>query len=295
MMATLTLDHLPAEHFCTYVHHDLLAAAPGNPHDHNFHELFWVEANGGIHWINGRPVPLRVGDLVLIRASDTHAFSTGPSGAPLRLVNFAFFAHIWTDLRRRYFGRAPVFFSNPSLAARTYALEEFQLAAIRQAAGLLRSGLRDRLQTESFLLGVLSLLQARGFHLGAGTAPGWLREACAVIGRKPNFAGGMPALARLAGRSPEHVAREFRRHLGRTPTDVINEARMSYAADRLATSEEAIVAIALDCGLENLGHFYRLFHARFGCTPRAYRLRQRAVVYPGARSRRGRKTKLSVE
>jgi AraC family cel operon transcriptional repressor len=84
----------------------------------------------------------------------------------------------------------------------------------------------------------------------------------------------MPALARLAKRSPEHVAREFRRYLNWTPTDVINDARMSYAADRLAASDDKITTIALDCGLENLGHFYRLFQARYGCTPRAYRVRQ---------------------
>jgi AraC family cel operon transcriptional repressor len=189
-------------------------------------------------------------------------------------------------MRARYFNGAPVFFSAPSLAARSYTLDEFQLAAIRQAASLLRSGLRDRLQAEAFLLNVLSLLKADRFNSELKAAPDWLREACTSVGMNRNFAGGMPALARRAGRSPEHIAREFRRHLNRTPTDVINDARMSHAADRLATSDEDIVAIALDCGLENLGHFYRLFHARYGCTPRVYRVRQRAVVSPFRRSKR---------
>jgi AraC family transcriptional regulator, dual regulator of chb operon len=284
MMPTLSLSHLPPDHFCTYVHHDMVDPEPKHLHDHDFHELFWVEESEGIHWINGRPVPLRSGDLVLIRAPDAHAFSTGDKSKLLRIVNFAFHARVWTHIRQRYFDGAPIFFSAPSLAARSYTLDEYQLAAIRQAASLLRSGLRDRLQAESFLLNVLALLKADRFNAGLKAAPSWLREACTEIGADRNFAGGMPALARLAGRSPEHVAREFRRHLNRTPTDVINDARMSYAADRLATSDEEIVTIALDCGLENLGHFYRLFHARYGSTPRLYRLRQRTVV-PLARRR----------
>jgi len=287
-MATLSLSGLPPDHFCTYVHHDLGNREPGEPHDHDFHELFWVEEGEGIHWINGRAVALHNGDLVLVRSTDSHAFSVGKDGSHLRFVNFAFYARTWTHLRQRYFDGAPVFFSAPSLAARCYTLDEFQLAAIRQAASLLRSGLRDRLQAESFLLNVLALLKADRFNAELKTAPTWLREACTSLGLERNFAGGMPGLARRAGRSPEHVAREFRRHLNRTPTDLINDARMSHAADRLATSDEDIVSIALDCGLENLGHFYRLFRTRHGCTPRVYRLRQRAVVSPSSRTRRPR-------
>jgi AraC family cel operon transcriptional repressor len=286
MMATLSLSHLPSDHFCTYVHHDLRNVGQNQPHDHDFHEFFWVEEGEGIHWINGQRFPLRPGDLILVRACDSHAVCAATDAAPLRIVNFAFFARIWTWLRRRYFGDACVFFSVPSLAARSYNLDEYQLAAIRQAASLLRSGLRDRLQTESFLLSALALLKADRFNPESKTAPDWLRKACTAIGVNRNFAGGMPALMRLAQRSPEHIAREFRRHLNRTPTDVINDARMSHAADRLATSNEEIVAIALDCGLENLGHFYRLFRASHGCTPRAYRLRQRAVINPASRRRR---------
>ena len=287
-MHTLSLSHLPSDHFCTYMHHDLDQAEPDEPHDHDFHELFWVEESEGVHLINGRFVPLQSGDLVLIRAPDAHSVFSGKAGRRLRIVNFAFHARVWTHLRQRYFNGAPLFFSAPSLAARSYTLDEYQLASIRQAANLLRSGLRDRLQTESFLLNVLALLKADRFNSELKAAPGWLREVCTAITLNRNFAGGMPALARLAGRSPEHIAREFRRHLNRTPTDVINDARLSHAADRLATTDDDIVTIALDCGLENLGYFYRLFRARHGCTPRAYRLRQRVVVSPSSRSRRHR-------
>ena len=285
-MPTFSLSHLPPGHFCTYVHHEIAETHYRELHDHDFHELFWVEGSEGMHWINGRQIPLRSGDLFLIRAEDTHGLGAGRENASLRIVNFAFFADVWKHVRRRYFRGEPIFFSAPTLGARIYTLDEYQLTAIRQAASLLRSGLRDRLQTESFLLSVLALLKADRFNSESRAAPDWVREACTAMGRRENFAGGIPALTRVAGRSPEHVAREFRRHLHRTPTEVINDARMAYAADRLSTSDSQIVDIALDCGLENIGHFYRLFQARHGCTPRAYRLRQRAVIQPQARSRR---------
>ena len=277
MIPRLSLDHLPPDQFCTYVHHNIVNLPAGGLHTHDFHELFWVEEGPGFHWINGKTLSLRRGDLVLLHASDCHALGAKESVHPLRIINFAFHAKVWDYLRRRYFGGKPLFFSNSSLAARTYQMDEFQLAAIRQAAGWLRSGMRDRLQTETFLLSVLALLQADRFNTKEKAAPAWIREACSAIGQNRNFAGGMPALARLAERSPEHISREFRRYLDRTPTDVINDARTSHAADRLATTDDEILTIALDCGLENLSHFYRVFRSRYNCTPRAYRLRQRSV------------------
>ncbi len=285
-MQTLSLSYLPSHHACTYAHHEISRTERGEDHDHDFHEFFWVESGNGVHWVNGEAIPLRTGDLILVHATDAHNLSSRDERAPLRIVNFAFFAEVWTYVRKRYFNGARVFFSTSSLTNRSYTLDEYQLVAIRQAASRLRSGLRDRLQAESFLLSVLALLRAGHFDLALKTAPTWLREVCREIGAKRNFAGGMPALARLARRSPEHIAREFRRHLNRTPTEVINAARMSYAADRLATSDEEIITIAYDCGLENLGHFYRLFHDHHGCTPRAYRLRQRVVISPSPRGRR---------
>jgi AraC family cel operon transcriptional repressor len=280
MMKVLTLFDLPSDHFCTFAQAIFTNTVLEEPHRHDFHEFFWVEEGEGVHWLNGQPVETRPGDLFLIRAPDVHTFSVHAEGQRQRLVNFAFFTRVWTHVRQRYFKGAPVFFSSPAHASRRYKLDPDQLAAIRLAAGPLRSGLRDRLQTETFLLSVLALLSADRFHAEAKAAPDWIREACTAVGANRNFAGGMPALSRLAGRSPEHIAREFRRHLDCTPTAVINNARMSYAADRLATSDEGIVGIALDCGLENLGHFYRLFRNRYGCTPRIYRLQQRTVAQP---------------
>jgi AraC family cel operon transcriptional repressor len=59
---------------------------------------------------------------------------------------------------------------------------------------------------------------------------------------------------------------------------VVNEARLAWAAARLAESDEPIMDIAYDCGLENLSHFYRLFRRRFGTTPQWHRKKQHEVI-----------------
>jgi AraC family cel operon transcriptional repressor len=278
MMTTLTLADIPEDIYCTYAHGDYVNESPADPHRHDFHEFFWVEEGDGIHWINAQSYPLKVGELILIRASDEHTFSAARKGGRLRIVNFAFFASLWTYVRQRYFDSRKIFFSEPDLPLRSYQLDRFQLTAVRNATSALRSGRRDRLPVEVFLLNVLEILGRMHVQPGATLVPDWIRTACSAISTNRNFASGVPQLAKLAGRSQEHLAREFRRYLNRTPTDFINDARMSYAAEKLATSSDSILSITYDCGLENLGHFYRLFHARFGCTPRAYRLSQRQTL-----------------
>ena len=57
---------------------------------------------------------------------------------------------------------------------------------------------------------------------------------------------------------------------------------VGYAASRLATTGERIIDIALDCGFENLGHFYKVFGRKFSASPRQYRLQQQRIVGPVA-------------
>ncbi|MEI6082685.1 MAG: helix-turn-helix transcriptional regulator [Verrucomicrobiota bacterium] len=82
----------------------------------------------------------------------------------------------------------------------------------------------------------------------------------------------------MAGRSAEHVARVTRDLLHETPSDLVNRVRLQYAARQLALSDAKIMDIALDCGLTNLSHFYRLFRHQFGSTPQAYRQQQRELA-----------------
>lgn len=137
---------------------------------------------------------------------------------------------------------------------------------------------RQRLFIERFLLNLLYWLVADAQPTLPPDAPAWLRRACTEIAKPENFRQGAPVFAPLAGRSPEHVARVTRELLGETPSDYVNRVRMHHAARLLAMTDAKITDIALDCGLTNLSHFYRLFHRQFGLTPQAYWLQQRRAA-----------------
>ncbi len=272
LMRTLTLADLPTGHVCTFAHWQYTHYTD-TPlfHTHDHHELFWVEDGEGIEWINGEKRALGAGLLVLVRAEDTHSFTAARAGAVVRFVNFAFPRQMWRELRERHFGRRAVYFSERDHRRREWRLDPADLERLRAMARDLASGARDALSAESFLAGVVALLANHENRRAAGRLPDWLAGSLARIQEPRHFAGGTPEFARLAGCTPEHLARAVRKHLGRTPTDIVNDARLAYAAQQLCTTERPILDIVADCGLENLGHFYKLFRARFGASPERYR------------------------
>lgn len=109
-------------------------------------------------------------------------------------------------------------------------------------------------------------------------APDWLLAACHEFSRPGNLARGVPQLVDRCGYSREHVARAFRRWLNTTPTAWLNRLRLFHAGQMLAMSEQSILQISQDCGFANLSHFYQLFGAQFGVTPRQYRLAHRRAL-----------------
>ncbi|EIP97473.1 DNA-binding domain-containing protein, AraC-type [Opitutaceae bacterium TAV1] len=262
-------------------------------HTHAFHEVFWGEEGEGVHVINGDRRRLLPGVLVLIRREDSHGFSAAREGEHVRFSNFAFASELWERLHRRHFagsrtgeaGRSEErWFSEKDHRKREFLLDAAQVERLRAMAHDLDAGARDALSAEAFLSGVMALLVNAQHSRQA--LPEWLAVACKRIQEPEHFRGGTAELARLAGRSPEHVAREVQRLLKKTPTDVLNEARMTYAAHELNTTSREIIDIAADCGLENLGHFYKIFRRRFGVTPHRYR--KHAYATPELRLAGGR-------
>ena len=92
-------------------------------------------------------------------------------------------------------------------------------------------------------------------------------------------AEGGAAFVRACGRNEDHVNRVVRRYLECTTTELVNAARMSAAANRLRTSGNDVLSIALESGFSNLSYFYRaVFRAAYGLTPGRYREREHRVV-----------------
>lgn len=241
-------------------------------HFHDFPEVCWITGGEGWHRHPDGRAPLTPGTLLLVRPEDAHGFTAAVPGGVLRLANLAIPAAAWAELVARY-REDPL---DRPWAERTVKLTAPMLAELDRAALDLDRGRVDRLAVEQVLIHVWGAL--RRIEASQPEAPEWLRAACAAMQAPARFRAGTAAFVAAAGHSPEHVARAARRFLGRTPTELVNEARLAHAARLLAEDPRDIAAIAIDCGLAHLGHFYRLFRRQFGVTPAEYRRRQRRIV-----------------
>lgn len=80
-------------------------------------------------------------------------------------------------------------------------------------------------------------------------------------------------LAARAGMSERNFHRAFSEAMRETPADHVLRLRLERAAVWLAYSEFPVIDAAMAGCYDSREAFTRMFHARFGCTPGAFRLR----------------------
>jgi len=263
---------------------------PSNFHDHDFYEIFWVEEGDGVHHINHRKRALREGMVVLVKDSDIHALSAGGEKT-MRIANLAFSKRCWEEVFKRYFPEEKDPMQLPS-SSREFPLRHEDFLAIRRQSQRLNSAARSRAQLDFFLLEILFLRRHSTLsETQHPVVPYWLDTACQGIKKTEHLPQGIESFYRLAGRSPDHVARACRTHLGISPTEIVNAARLEHAAARLSGTDDTILDIADDCGLPNLAHFYKLFAARFGTTPRRYRMQAQLILGRNSPEKKGQRVR----
>lgn len=258
----------------------LSSEPPGIIHDHDFFEMFLITQGQCWHQVNGTRQALQKGHLVFIRPADMHSFqSDGPT--PCHLTNLAMppaqierlFNLYQAELGARFFWSTATLPENYSLTGPVF---DDVLHKLRQ----LETARRSPLALDSCMTLVFSWLS----HNEASqyqNMPAWMRQACTKVQEPVYFRKGAAGFVQAAGRGHEHVCRSAKKYLGQAPSSYVNEIRLNFAARKLSHSDMSIIDISMECGIENLGHFYRLFQRQFGMTPRQYRLlRTREVVQP---------------
>lgn len=273
-MQSLSTFDWPKPYACTYEAYNYNYNASPRVHCQDFHEFFWIENGRGCHLLNGERRLMETGYFALIRADDHHGFSAWGTDDRVSLINFAFPTALWEQVRGAFFPKQLSFFDHESIDQREYQLGIDDRERLRQMGTDLAAGRWNTINAAAYLHGVLALLDNRDREPRPSSAtPEWLTRAARAIEVWPNFVGGVPAFVRIAGRSHEHVSRDCRRLMQTTPRELVNRARLKWASMQLEITHKEIVDIALECGFENLGHFYKLFKAQYGTTPRQYRLK----------------------
>lgn len=243
-------------------------------HSQDFHELFWVQ-NGHIrHHLPDGVASLSEGALVFMRAGDAHALQG--RGSDALVVSLTLHPSLIDALGKRHAIIQGKFFWADT--PQTLHLDTKALIHLNQATMRLENSPLDRFSVEAFLLPLFSELLTPDVP---NDAPDWLLHAMTAANAPKVFREGAAGFVAQAGQSHAHVSRTMKRVTGISPSDFINEKRMTHAARQLTGTSESLQDIATDCGIPNLSHFHKLFRKTYKLTPHAYRRKfQRHVVQP---------------
>jgi AraC-like DNA-binding protein len=248
-------------------------------HRHPEVELVCLERASGRFTVGDQSGSFSTGDIFLLGANLPHIFQVEPStdGSPRS-------THV-IQFREDFVGTD--FFSAPEMtpvcrllrrAQRGLQLRKRMIEPSRKAMQRVHTATGARR-----LIALLELLAdlAEGNHFTPLASPGYDVESEPTDPRMVRILAhihehlteplSVPAVAKIAGLTPNAFCRYFRSRAHRTFTDFVNELRVQEAGRLLRSTEAPVTEIAYACGFGNLAHFYKEFQKRRGTTPRTFR------------------------
>ncbi len=133
----------------------------------------------------------------------------------------------------------------------------------------------SQLQIKASLLQILALLSEYGMMDGSRREENQrvesVKTVLAYIREHYHEKLYVRDLASLSSMNEQYFCRFFKKAVGKSPIDYINDVRLTRVIHLLETSEMPVTQICLECGFNNIGNFQRLFRRKTGTTPLQYR------------------------
>ncbi|MEV4261104.1 AraC family transcriptional regulator [Kribbella sp. NPDC049584] len=245
-----------------------------------------VNVGAGIHGVRKRRDVFRLPDLWQLHVYNytadltvdgtTYAVTPGcvsltPAGASVQFDYLGRSEHLYAHFRPRVSGQP----SHVPVVQDAAAIAPLLSTLLRSAIESSPSGSgRTTAEVWTALWRIADLTPAT-------TETGHPAVAAAVAYIEANLAQPLtvPALARLAGVSHNHLTRLFQHETGQTVIAYIRTRRMNRARHLLVSSTLSIPAVAASVGIPDLQAFNKTCHRELGASPRAVR---NAVAGAGA-------------
>jgi AraC family transcriptional regulator len=106
---------------------------------------------------------------------------------------------------------------------------------------------------------------------GSTRRPAWLNQAKDLLHAQFAEQLKLCTVAEHLRVHPAHMAREFRKHFGKTMGQYVRELRIRQSMVELAQQQRTIAEIAVASGFADQSHFSRIFKEHTGRTPAEYR------------------------
>lgn len=258
-----------------------LPAFEGAVHAHPLIELTWISRGSGLRFVGGSVEPFEAGDLVLVAPNAAHAWlSWGPQpgGVEAMVMQVRPTASItslpeWADGIGRLINE-PV--SAWSLGGGVAEEVRRLMPELSRSRGLAQ--LAVGLSILDLVSGTNDLALRRPVGLQSPRHEGTTAADARRIDRLLTWVGAhfhedlcAAAAAQHLHVTPAAFSRAFKRLVGRSFTDYVNDLRIAEACLLLRRTDQPIIDVAFACGLPTLSNFNVQFRRRIGVSPREYR------------------------
>lgn len=143
-------------------------------------------------------------------------------------------------------------------------------AATRAGAGLARSVSRELRNTQRPPLRLVPDHQDVRHRFRGGLAGGALRRVRAYIDDHIGERISLDELARQAGVTRFHFARQFRLSTGESPMEYLRRVRIERSKSILQNCDATIAEVAARLGFSDQSHFTRIFGRLVGVSPGSF-------------------------
>ncbi|MDR0656747.1 MAG: AraC family transcriptional regulator [Treponema sp.] len=245
-------------------------------HTHrNLYEMFLCIKGNAIHLINNKEQLISTGSITFIRPDDIHGF-IDPISEEFQVFNMSVDKDVMEEAFE-YLGREnantvllkPVVTPNRIVPKLEYPILRDKLERMFFLHGLETS--RIHLTLRLMIINVLSNYFLTPSSINNENMPPWIQRVVDEMHRPEYYVVGVRMLYEIACKCPEHVCREFKKYLNKTPTEIVNEIRLEEAAKELVYTKKKVIDISGQVGFENLSHFHHWFKKIYGLSPLEFR------------------------
>lgn len=262
--------------------HMTLERFNGERHRHPQAEITWVVQGAGVRFVGDSAAPFEAGDLVLVGPDVPHLWISHADdvGKPHELCVAQFPSNLLETLSVPEWGDVSDLLRRAS-----------QGLVIQAPVSSDVQGLMLRMQVEQGLTRLALLLEILGLLVKHPTALQTLSSASVVLANGRDSDQTDRRIDRVVRWIQAHLSQDlriedaaaqvhvtpaafsrfFKRSLGKTFTEYVNDLRCTEAAIQLRKTDKPVATVALDCGFSTMSHFNRQFLLRHGQTPRRYR------------------------
>ena len=248
----------------------------GGYHDHDFYEINYVKKGECVNFVEGEVIYMPEGSFILLHTGTFHTLYAPDENSII--YNVLLKKEWFLETVRRYplphtaMGEFISLAGGETYPEYVYSPHSSE-AVEKKLTDLCNNRKKALLSTEANVLFCLSeMLNEEDSVLSQTmkTSDKSMQKIMSYINQNFNSVT-MESLSEYIGYSTTHIGRMFKKHIGKSFSEVVRKLRRDHAEYLLKFSNYQISEISAMIGYENVEHFCRIFKKDMGMSPREYR------------------------